>query len=235
MSFNNLMYDTCEAKVAIKESVGPGLYQMNTPVLCNTCFQDNPQIINQRGGVSMNANADWRFYAGPVDVETDLLNINRPATNCPSGKYEPKCPNCGVVVSGQPCGDGVALSCYNCKMKIPTGGMCNQDLVNLPDCHFPIENTRLSNPPCTLRGTGWNRFDPLCMDPQDQIFFPGEYQIPTRTVFRDNFRPCVRKTKVNSMHPQDHGLVAKEPCHLNIENSNYATPLYLRQEECSRR
>ena len=37
----------------------------------------------------------------------------------------------------------------------------------LNDC-FAIhtEDTRLSNPPMTLRGTGWNRFEHLCRDPQ---------------------------------------------------------------------
>lgn len=203
MSFNRLNYDTCESKIAVKESVGPGLYQMGTPILCNTCYQDNPQIINQRGGVSMNSNTDWRFNSGPVDVETDLFNINRPATNCPSGKYEPQCPNCKTVLSGEPCGQGVAKVCHNCRTVIPAGGMCNQDLVNMPDCHFPVENTRLSNPPSTLKGTGWNRFDILCLDPQANIFFPGVLDTSTRLVFRDNFKACVRNPKVNSMHPQD--------------------------------
>ena len=237
MSFSNLKYDTCESKIAIKESIGPGLYQLNPPLLCNTCYQDNPQIINQRGGVSMNADVDWRFYAGPVDVETDLLNINRVATKCPSGKYEPRCPNCNVVVSGQPCGQGVANVCHNCKRKIPAGGMCNQNMVNLPDCHFPVENTRLSNPPSTLRGTGWNRFEDLYLDPQAQLFFPGEYHIPTRTVFRDNFRPCLRKVQVNSMHPEDYmgGKVApiQSKCQrLGIADSQFATPLFLRKQQC---
>lgn len=232
MSFNRLNYDICETKKNLKESVGPGLYQINTPVLCSTCFQGNPEIINQHGGVSMNANTNWRFYAGPIDVETDLLNINRPATRCPEGKYEPKCPNCGVVISGQPCGNGVSLSCYNCKYKIKKGAMCNENLVDFPDCNFPIENTRLSNPPSTLRGTGWNRFEDLCLDPQDQLLFPGEYHIPTRTVFRDNHRPCVRKVAINSMHPIDFGIVDEEPCRLNIGNSRFGRPLHLREERC---
>jgi hypothetical protein len=235
MSFNRLNYDKCESKIAIKESVGPGLYQVNTPVLCNTCFQDNPQIISQKGGVSMNANKDWRFYAGPIDVESELMNINRPATKCPTGKYEPKCPKCGIVVSGQPCGQGVAYVCFQCGINIPRGGMCNEDLVNLPDCHFPVENTRLSNPPSTLRGTGWNRFDPLCLDPQDQIFFPGEYHIPTRMVFRDNFRPCLREVKINSMHPEDLNIVMnnRKKCEkIGINNNMYATPKFIREKKC---
>lgn len=233
MSFNRLAYDTCESKVAIKESVSPGLYQMNTPVLCNTCFQDNPQIISQKGAVSMNANTDWRFYAGPVDVETDLLNINRPATRCPDGKYEPRCPNCNVVISGQPCGQGVSNVCLNCRATLPKGAMCNQDLVNLPDCHFPVENTRLSNPPSTLRGTGWNRFEYLCLDPQDNVLFPGEYDVPTRLVLRDNFRPCVRKPKINSMHPDEKWNNRCEQLNIGSGMHGYGEPLYLKKKRCS--
>lgn len=228
MSFNRLSYDTCESKVTIKESVGPGLYQMGTPILCNTCYQDNPQIINQRGGVSMNANTDWRFNSGPVDIETDLLNINRPATNCPTGKYEGmnvdaskssgSCPKCNTILNGEPC------------------KMCNQDLVNMPDCHFPVDNTRLSNPPSTLRGTGWNRFETLCLDPQANIFFPGEYDTSTRLVFRDNFKACVRNPKVNSMHPQDYAEIKEDECaKLNIRagQDGYGEPLFMKRERCN--
>lgn len=234
MSFNRLAYDTCESKIAIQESVAPGVYQINTPVLCNTCFQDNPQIINQRGGVSMNANTDWRFNAGPIDVETDLMNINRPATNCPSGKFQPKCPNCNIVLSGQPCGQGVAEVCKNCSMPLPKGAMCNQDLVNMPDCHFPVENTRLSNPPSTLRGTGWNRFEYLCLDPQADLFFPGKLDEDTRLVARDNFKPCVRTPKVNSMHPDEKWNNRCEQ--LNIQSSlhGYGEPLHMKRERCGK-
>lgn len=232
MSFNRLNNDICEQKRNIRESTGPGFYQINTPVLCNTCFQENPQIINQRGGVSMHANTDWRFYNGPVQIESELYNITRPNTRCPEGKYVPKCPNCGTIISGQPCGDGVSKSCPKCKSVFKKGGMCNDNLVDFPDCHFPIENTRLSNPPSTLRGTGWNRFEDLCLDPQDQIIFPGEYHIPTRLVFRDNFRPCIRKSAINTMHPLDLGLSKPDKCKLNISNSRYGRPLFLREDRC---
>ena len=33
MSFNRLKYDTCEEKNELKESMGPGLYQVTEPVL----------------------------------------------------------------------------------------------------------------------------------------------------------------------------------------------------------
>ena len=81
MSFNRLKYDDCETKKYNKESSGPGDYMYNTPKDCRMCWNDNPRIINQKGGDSMNSNVDWRFYAGPVDVESDLFNINRNSWN----------------------------------------------------------------------------------------------------------------------------------------------------------
>ena len=54
-----------------------------------------------------------------------------------------------------------------------------------------------------MRGTGWNRFVPLCKNPQENITFPGEYLIPTRLVVKDNHRPLVKKPKVNDMNPNE--------------------------------
>ena len=77
MSFNRLKYDSCETKKYNQESTGPGNYLYNTPIDCNMCWNDNPRIINQKVGDSLNSHTDWRFYAGPVDIESDLFNINR--------------------------------------------------------------------------------------------------------------------------------------------------------------
>ena len=51
----------------------------------------------------------------------------------------------------------------------------------------------VSNPPCTLRGTGVNRFDPLCWNPQDRAVEPWRYRDGTayRLVVKDNHRPCL--------------------------------------------
>ena len=104
------------------------------------------------------------------------------------------------------------------------GQMCgDQNLINFPTCHFSVEDSRLSNPPCTLRGTGWNRFQPLCLDPQDQVLFPGDYQVPTRLVVKDNHRPCVPTPAVNNMLPQQRRL----PC-LKTDSTcaSYTSPSY---------
>ena len=207
-SFNRLSYDTCEQKTDINQSVKAADYGINTPVTCNGCFQMNPSVIQQKGGVSLQKDTPWRFYDGPVDVESDLKNITRPATNCPDFKYKPTC-NDGCLNQGHPCGQGVVRGCSNSDSIDKLGVMANENLVDFNDCLFPVENTRLTNPPCTLRGTGINRFNPLCLDAQDQILYPGEYQTPSRLVFKDNHRPCVPTPAVNSMDPNMGDL----PCH----------------------
>jgi hypothetical protein len=191
MSFNRLKYDNCEIKQYNKETTGPGNYLYETPLMCDNCYNANPSIINQKSGVSINNNYDWRFYSGPVDIESQLFNINKKATRCPDDRNIIKNEN---------------------------------KLFNFPNCFFPTEDTRLTNPPTTLRGTGWNRFDPLCHDPQYQIDFPGESLTPTRLVFRDNHRPSVVAPKINDMNPNEE----LTPCSKISPNvcGNYTSPLY---------
>jgi hypothetical protein len=211
MSFNRLMYDFCEGKKRLDQSVGPGDYKTNTPVICGNCLQTDPHIQPNRTGVSLNSGVNWRFYAGPVDVESDLMNLNRVASRCPQEKYQPMGPDCNCTNQGQPMGAGVISECKpvekftngNGPMKFRTQGQrCpDNNLVNVPECYFGTEDTRLSNPASSLRGTGINRFHPLCFNPQEKIFFPGDYHVPTRLVFRDNHRPCIPSLKTISAKP----------------------------------
>lgn len=247
MSFNKLMYDNCESKKRINESVGPGNYHTNTPVICGNCIQTDPHIMPNRTGVSLNSGTPWRFYAGPVDVESDLFNINRVASRCPKEKYQPICKNCNCTNQGQPCGAGVISNCSAGKgtglntftpkntqenfhggntSNHKNGQRCNDNnLVDFPDCYFGTEDTRLSNPPSTLRGTGVNRFIPLCLNPQAKLFFPGEQHIPTRLVFRDNHRPCIPSLETISAPP----LPPANPMHCNPTSPTcaaFAKPMY---------
>ena len=50
--------------------------------------------------------------------------------------------------------------------------MTLSDLKHFQDCHLNSEPTKLSNPPCNLRGTGWNRWEWLCQNPQDKVEIP---------------------------------------------------------------
>ena len=100
-----------------------------------------------------------------VDVESDLHNITRQGTNCPRGKFQ-----------------------YGT-------GACT--LKHYPECvdrtTLPVEDTRLNNPPCTLRGTGWNRWEWLCQDPQERVFVPFDFNVDTSILTKDNHRPLITK------------------------------------------
>jgi hypothetical protein len=98
-----------------------------------------------------------------VDVDSELKIINRKASNCPIEKY------------------------------LPQGDYCNNK-VHLQDCRaLPKEDTRLSNPACTLRSTGWNRWEWLCRNPQDKALMAFDYNIANRLVVKDNHRPCIQR------------------------------------------
>tara|TARA_B100000795_G_C22799753_1_gene441221 strand:- start:2839 stop:3474 length:636 start_codon:yes stop_codon:yes gene_type:complete len=167
MSFNRLNYDTCSYQHSLAESVGPGEYMLTEPPnVTKSCFPQSPQIRLQRQGVSVSQNMPL------IDVDSELMNLTRPATNCPSRKY------------------------------VPNGNQCNENnrieeaknnLEHGEDCFFPVEDTRLSNPACNLRGTGWNRWEWLCLDPQERVLMPFDYNINNRLVVKDNHRPCIPK------------------------------------------
>lgn len=242
MSFNRPLYDYCEGKKRLQESTSAGNYSVETPVICSNCLPSDPRIMPNHSGVSMNKGVDWRFYAGPVDVESDLFNLNRIYSRCPDAKYHPNAKDCLAINQGQPAGAGVIYTTIPDKnapnaglySKKPIDGVAkgaqykfgpgnvvegfankpkeatfnkpgqrctDNDLVDMPACAFNTEDTRLSNPPSTLRGTGINRFNPLCFNPQEKIFFPGDYHVSTRLVFRDNHRPCIPSLEVISRPP----------------------------------
>ena len=214
-SWNRRMYDACKSTDDLRLSTGPGRYQLDAPPkYCNATFAPEPTIRQQKWGASMNNS----FIK--TDVESDLFNLNRPLTDCPSGKYHPNADNC-YSTQGEPAGQGVVCNNQSCKgvnggqysnkpypTACPTvegftdrapqdrfrksGQRCqDNNLVDMPACHFGVEDTRLSNPPSTLRGTGVNRFQSLCFNPQEKIFFPGSYQNSTRLIVKDNHRACI--------------------------------------------
>lgn len=157
MSFNRLNYDACTYEHNLKQSVGVGHYQLDTPSInCQSCFVKDPAIRQTARGVS--------YCSKPsiIDASSELLGLPRKASNCPKDKYFPS-----------------------------STGFCT--LQHLEDCkeENPQESTRLSNPPCTLRSTGWNRWEWLCRDPQAKALVPFDYNISNRIIVKDNHRPCI--------------------------------------------
>ena len=182
MSFNRLNYDTKAYQQIINESIGPGVYQINKPkVSCEQCYPSNPSIRLQGQGVSVDKN-DFM-----IDIDSELMGITRRASNVPSKKYVPCCQDTECS-SGHPCGQGVAAGCKN----VNRGSRpSDKNLHHWKECFVPQENCRLSNPPCTLRGTGWNRWEWLCQYPQDRVEIPFDWNISNRILFKDNHRPCI--------------------------------------------
>lgn len=157
MSFTHLDYDPCTYQTNLVQSIGPGDYSIATPfVQCSTCLSGDPWLQGS-GGVSV---CEDRLL---IDIDSELHNLTRPATNCPAGMYHPtKTPFCTSSKDFGACLDAVAT-----------------------------EDTRLTNPPCTLRGTGWNRWEWLCRNPQENIEVPFDWNISSKLVAKDNHRPCI--------------------------------------------
>lgn len=110
-----------------------------------------------------------------IDVDSELMGITRKKSKCPSENYLP-------------------TETPYCKTRMP------KDCLGLTR-----EDTRLSNPPCTLRGTGWNRWEWLCTNPQERVLIPFDYNISNRLVVKDNHRPCIPKPldQTNSLPPRE--------------------------------
>ena len=50
-----------------------------------------------------------------VDVDSELMNITRPSSKCPSRKFLPMCGD--YTADGYPCGQGVVPTCRKCADK----------------------------------------------------------------------------------------------------------------------
>jgi hypothetical protein len=159
-----LSYDSCSYMEKLKRTIGPGLYALNAPYNdCTHC------------GTTLPDDPSMRYQAyGPgtctmqtaVDDSSELLGLNYKKSKCNADAYTP-----GKYTSKNPCAINVG---------------------NPRQCMAPREDTRLSNPPCTLRGTGINRWEWLCHDPQDNALEAFD-RVPVnyRMIAKDNHVPVI--------------------------------------------
>ena len=69
-----LNYDSCSYKEQLKRSVGPGLYQLETPYNdCKECFQDVP---NDPALIYQNYGQNTCSMKKAVDDSSELLGLN---------------------------------------------------------------------------------------------------------------------------------------------------------------
>jgi hypothetical protein len=91
-----------------------------------------------------------------TDVESDLKNLGRPTVRTTCGQYQPE--------------QGAAVA---------------ERLTAMPEADFPQTASHLVDPPCTLRGTGVNRWQWLCENPQENVMVPFDYLIDSRHAAKD--------------------------------------------------
>ena len=162
-------YDQDYINTDVKQSTAPLEYALdpNYAERCHPCLATEVGWIGKQG-VSYDTSRPM------VDTESDLFNLTRPLSKDPSHRYKP-CMNDNCI--------GIINGCESCQPR----------LYNFPDCQIKNESTRISNPGFTLRETGVNRFQPLCLNPQDPSRWehPGEIGINYRMVVKDNHVPCL--------------------------------------------
>lgn len=110
--------------------------------------------------IQMSGNG-WVAGQWRTDVESDLKNINRVGSRvkCDDKLYNPS-----------------------------TNKMNNLGYNNAPDESFPQVFNRLTNPPCTLRATGWNRWESLPHQPQLTFETPFDFFIPARDIDKQRLK-----------------------------------------------
>lgn len=165
MSFEGLRYDPCSYEERLKATTYPGVYSLNTPANdCKKCDQDipaDPYIRYQTWGLTTCP------PGSAIDDHSELLGLPRKASECPTKQHLPGNTPASGRCAAPSAADASPLS-----------------------CRTPTEPTRLSNPPCTLRSTGINRWEWLCEDPQKRAMIPFQTNINYRMVAKDNHRAC---------------------------------------------
>lgn len=170
MASASLGTDSCSYQEKLRRSVGPGMYMLGTPGADCTygCSKDvpaDPSIRYQAWGPGTCA------PGSAVDDGSELRGLHYKSSKCAADAYAPGKYNAtGVCYAGA---NGSAKNVRNTA------------------CAAPVESTRLSNPPCTLRATGWNRWEWLCWDPQDRALIPFDWNVSYRIVSKDNYVPCL--------------------------------------------
>ena len=189
-----MRYDNSSYQEQLERSVYEGAYQLGTPNNdCNECYQYVPNDPEIR----------YQYYGHntcsmkkAVDDSSELYGLNYKNSKCNKDAYAPN-------------------------SYISTG--CVPKLIDdVRKCSTPTESSRFSNPPCTLKETGINRFDPLCWNPQAKALETFDrIGINYRMVAKDNHVPLIElpdcQTKFNPNNNPD----AKYENELNKWSTTY--------------
>jgi len=194
-NFQSLKYDPVTYATDIKQSTQPLKYRMD-PLYANTCGDTcRPSDVGyiSRVGVSIDRQHSLS------DTESDLRLLNYRASQAPQDKYLPE--QAPGYFTGYPNGGGIQH-----RVMEQDANVNPSDKFHFPECKkLRTEYTRITYPTCDLKGTGVNRFQPICLDPQhpSRWIQPSEIGINYRMVAKDNHRPCIPKPLDQTLaHPK---------------------------------
>lgn len=188
-SWQRLAYDPITYETDLRQSTRPLLYRID-PIYANPCGQlCRPGDIGyiSRIGTSI----DKRHSL--VDTDSELKLLNYRASKSPQHQYHP------TTLGGNSCKTGYpGPEAGGIQFEVLDQDKCRNpsDKWHFPECgKLRTEYTRVSHPTCDLKGTGVNRFQPICLDPQHPSRWehPSEIGVNYRMVVKDNHRPCIPK------------------------------------------
>ena len=219
-SFQRTMYDTGAYQTTAEQSTKPALYLLD-PISTNQCDPCRLPEVGYIGKIGVSVSTSRPL----IDIDSNLRLGGFVATRDPSKKYQPNCPEIKNCNEGYPCGGGVVAGCQDSQEK----------LHHLKSCNIGSEYTRISNPICTSRGVGVNRFNPLCLNPQDECRWlqPSNVGISYRMVVKDNHKPCIPKLIDQSPALPKGGELPCPPTNSSI-CGNYLEPLHSNYKNLNR-
>ena len=106
--------------------------------------------------------ANFDLSTNLIDVNSELKGITRQASRNPEKQFQ--------------------------------AGNIRENIVDLTPWQeqiIPNEESRTTHPACTLRGTGYDRWDWVCPNPQDNFQRPFKNLINNRLIVKDNHRPQI--------------------------------------------
>lgn len=119
------------------------------------CYESYPVDVTTR---IQKSGGSFVHDTWKTDVESDLFNINRLSTRVKNNNIQ-----------------------YNPE----NNKFTNAAYVAPKDESVPQLFNRLTNPPCTLRATGWNRWEALPHQPQLAFETPFDFFIPSRDIDKE--------------------------------------------------
>ena len=196
-----MKYDKTSYQEQLERSVFPGVYQLNTPY--NDCTDCDQNIPNDPFIRFQNYGQNACSMKKAIDDNSELNGLNYKNSKCNKDAYAPN----SYISTG-------------CAPKSTT---------DIRKCSIPTEACRLSNPPCSLKEIGINRFDPLCWNPQEKALETFDrIGVNYRMVAKDNHIPLIEKPENQDLfNPtkntnDDYADNLKQWSTLHQPNNNYS-------------